>query len=102
MKKLDPSNTTLLELAYGRTGSMLKAARVVAFVTAWGAVRDDLGRSPSVDEYADWWREPRATAFRHRQLFREVFPTLETPDPVLDLIGQQLGSPFDAEALAAA
>jgi hypothetical protein len=85
-RKFDPQRATLLEVAYARTGSMLKAARVVSFVIGWDVVRRDLGRSPSVDEYADWWKEHRASAYRHRNEFREVFPGADTPDAVLDLL----------------
>jgi hypothetical protein len=83
-RKIDPTRCTLLELAYLRQGSMLKAARVAAFVTGWGVVRRELGHEPSVDEYAEWWKEHRATAYRHLAEFRVVFPQFETPGPVLD------------------
>lgn len=82
-RKIDLTNCTLLELAYARTGSMLKAARVSSFAVAWSVVRADLGRAPSVDEYAAWWKEPRATAYRHRDEFRQV-TGLDTPDPIID------------------
>jgi hypothetical protein len=89
-RKVDPTDCTLLELAYGRTGSMLKAARVLAFVTAWDVVRRDLGRAPTVDEYAAWWKESRSTAFGHQAEFREVFG-VDTPDVILDLVEDQGG-----------
>jgi hypothetical protein len=85
-RAFDPRRATLVEVAYARTGSMLKAARVVAFVQAWGVVRRDLGRTPSVEEYAAHWRESRATAYRNLALFREVFDLAEWPDAVLDLV----------------
>jgi hypothetical protein len=83
-RRIDPTSCTLLEIAYLRHGSMLKAARVVAFVIGWGVVRQELGHEPTVDEYADWWKEGRSTAYRHRDEFRHVFPQFETPGPVLD------------------
>ena len=82
--KIDPKRCTLLELAYLRHGSMLKASKVVAFVIGWEVVRQELGREPSVDEYAAHWREHRATAYRHMAEFRVVFPQFETPGPVID------------------
>jgi hypothetical protein len=102
-RKPDLRNASVLEVAYAKTGSMLKAARVVAFVIAWGTVRDELGRTPTVDEYADWWRENRRTAFRHMAEFREVFDRCETPDPVLDLMAAQnaqASQRFDLAAVA--
>lgn len=88
-RKVDPSNASVLELAYARTGSMLKASRVVAFVIAWGTTRQELGRRPSVEEFADYWGESRPTAYRQQALFRQVFDRCETPDPVLDLMEAQ-------------
>lgn len=84
-RKLDVSNCTLIELAYARTGSMLKAARVVAFVVAWGQARDAAGGPITVDDYAAYWKESRSTAFRHRGEFRDVFPNLDTPEPIIEL-----------------
>lgn len=85
-RKYDPRSASLIEHAYARTGSMLTASRLAAFVLAWGHVRDELGRSPSIDEYAELWGEHRATAYRALALFRESFPGNETPDAMLDLM----------------
>jgi hypothetical protein len=83
-RKVDPHNCTLLELAYARTGRMLTAARVLAFVVAWAVVREELGREPTVEEYAEWWREPERTAYDQLETFREVFPGARYPGAVLD------------------
>jgi len=93
-----------MEFAYARTGSMLKAARVVAFIVGWAVVRRELGREPTVDEYAAWWKEHRATAYRHRAEFREVFG-VSTPGPILDALERQhaqLHDRIDLGQLAAA
>jgi predicted kinase len=103
-RNIDPRNASVLEVAYAKTGSMLKAARVAAFVVGWGAVRDELGRTPTVEEYAEWWRENERTAYRHMAEFREVFNRCETPDPVLDLMAAQRVQPsgrFDLAAVVA-
>lgn len=92
-RPINPRNCTLIELAYARTGSMLKAARVVAFVTSWDVVRRELGRRPTVAEYSEYWRESERTAWRHLALFREVFDRDEvTPDDVLDLVADERAS----------
>lgn len=82
-RELDLRRCSLLELAVARTGSMIGGAKVAAFVWAWGQVRDELGRNPSMEEYAAYWREGRSTAYRHQAAFREVFPGLEDPGPVI-------------------
>lgn len=93
-RKYDPTNASLLEVAYAHTGSMLKAGRVVAFVNAWGIVRDDLGHEPSVIEFGEYWGVSRQTVYDQLHLFREVF-TCEFPGPILELVGKALGSRFD-------
>jgi hypothetical protein len=96
-RPIDVRNCTLLELAQAKTGSMLKAARVVAFVVGWETVRRDLGREPTVDEYAAWWKEDRATAYRHLALFRTVFDARPdiVPGEVLDHFAAQRRSVTD-------
>jgi hypothetical protein len=59
-----------------------------------------LGHPPTVEEYADWWKESRATAYREQQLFRETFPGMETPDLLLDHMKRQgLGEVVDPDQL---
>ena len=51
-----------------------KASRVAAFVAMWGLALYDLGRDElTVDEYAEWANEARATAFRRQAEFRELW-----------------------------
>lgn len=85
-RKVDVSNATILEIAYAKTGSMLKAARVVAFVIAWGQVRREADEPLTIEAYAAYWKEDRSTAYRHQALFRQVFDRCDTPDPVLDAL----------------
>jgi hypothetical protein len=94
-KNIDLSNASVLEVAYLQTGSLRRAARVAAFVFAWGKVRRELGREPSMEEYAAWWRESNATAYREQALFREVFPQLHDPGPILDLLEARRGQVAD-------
>jgi hypothetical protein len=51
-----------------------RASRVAAFVSLWGLALDDLGRDElTVDEYAEWANESRATAFRRAAEYRELW-----------------------------
>lgn len=68
---------------------MLKAARIVAFILAWGQLRDELDREPTVADYIEVWGEKRSTAFKHLQEFREVFDRCDTPSPVLDAMPER-------------
>jgi hypothetical protein len=82
----------------------LKGARLAAFIVSWGRCRDELGRTPNnVEEYAAWWGQSKATAYREQQLFRDAFAPLQTPDGVLDhMKAQGLGEVIDPEQLRAA
>lgn len=77
---------TLIELAYRQTGSMLKAARVIAFLDSWQTTTEKLGRPPTMEEYGADWNLSQATAYRHKAEFREVFTKCEDPTPVLEFL----------------
>ena len=51
-----------------------RASRVAAFITLWGLALEDLDRDElTVDEYAEWANEARATAFRRAADYRELW-----------------------------
>ena len=55
-----------------------KASRVASFVAMWGLALYDLGRDElTVDEYAEWANEPRATAFRRQVEYRELWDEVD-------------------------
>lgn len=87
-KGQDRQGTPLLVVATQRVG-LRKAMKVLAYMTAWDHVRDDLGREPSAEEYAKWWKESPATAYRQQALFRDAFPAETTPSRLLDLAAEQ-------------
>lgn len=76
---------TLLEICVTRGGS-LKGGRVGAFIAQWAMASRSMGHSITLDEYADWWCESRSASFRHQRLFRELFPHLDTPQPLADAL----------------
>jgi hypothetical protein len=91
---------SLAELCVKRTGKHLAGARLAVFIVSWGRCRADLGRTPTVEEYAEWWKQPVTTAYREQQEFREAFAPLQTPDPVLDHMAREgLGEVVDPSAL---
>src|SRR4051794_30310703 len=65
-------------------GGVIKGARVQAFIAQWTIASQHIGRPITLAEYAEWWREPRSTAFRHQAQFRELFPHLDTPQSIAD------------------
>lgn len=99
-RRYDPANATILEVAYAHSGSMLKAARVVAFIEAWGITTRELGHEPTIIEHAEWWGESRPTVYRHLAEFREVF-NAPTPTAVLAIAGSNTGRRHDLGDLAA-
>jgi hypothetical protein len=55
-----------------------RASRVAAFISLWGLALDDLDRDElTVEEYAGWANEARATAFRRAADYRELWPDLD-------------------------
>jgi hypothetical protein len=55
-----------------------RASRVAAFIALWGLALDDLDREElTVDEYAEWANEARATAFRRAAEYRELWPDVD-------------------------
>jgi hypothetical protein len=58
-----------------------RASRVAAFICMWGLALDDLDRDEiTVDEYAEWANESRATAFRRAGEYREMWEEIEIND----------------------
>jgi hypothetical protein len=60
----------------------MKGMRVTTFITQWTLASSMLGHPITLDEYCDWWNENERTAYRHQAQFRELFPELETPQPI--------------------
>jgi hypothetical protein len=79
----------LVDFVHDRVGSR-RAQRALAFMQGWGVVADELGREPTVEEYARRFQVPIATAFRDQATFREAFPEETTPDRLLGLLWDEL------------
>jgi hypothetical protein len=55
-----------------------RASRVAAFISLWGLALDDLDRDElTVEEYAEWASEARATAFRRAADYRELWSDVD-------------------------
>jgi hypothetical protein len=80
------SGRPFLDVLYERAGQRSTAASVAAFLREWDHLRDELGRPPSIDEYAARWGIARPTAYRIQATFRELFPGETTPDRLLDVL----------------
>ena len=80
MAKRGPS---LLEVAVRRVGP-LKGAKVLSFMIAWDVVRQELGYEPTIEEYGEWWKVSRATAFREQAAFRACCPGESNPARLMD------------------
>jgi hypothetical protein len=59
--------------------------RLLAFLQAWDLLRDELGRAPTLEEYAERFALRPATARRDRALFDAAFPGA-SPGRVLDAL----------------
>jgi hypothetical protein len=81
---------TVMEVCVARAGVM-KGARVQAFISCWVIASQRLGRPITLADYADYWKENERTAYREQARFREVFPGMETPQPIADSVIRELG-----------
>ena len=79
---------TLQEFAAKNVGA-IKSARVIAFVLSWGIAAEAVGHPLTLEEYADWWKDSRSTAFREQALFREAFPGEKTPQRIVELLSER-------------
>ena len=78
---------TLQEFVSKQVG-LIKTARVITFILAWGIAAEAVGHPLTLEEYADWWKESRSTSFREQALFREAFPGETTPQRLVDLLSE--------------
>lgn len=97
----------LMELARRRVG-LLRAGKLMAFVIAWGVVRDQvdgfdaLPITEQVATYREWWRANERTTWRELALWRQAFPEEPTPSRALDLLAEHRTSNVGALPVAIA
>jgi len=82
--RIENDGATIVDVINARVGQR-RGMRLIAFLQSWDLLRDELGRAPSVDEYAKRFGLTPATAYRDRNLFDEAFPG-QAPEEVLDLL----------------
>ena len=75
--------TTWLEVAVAN-GGFRKALKALVWAHVWGITRTALGHDPTAEEVAEWWHASRRTTFREQAAFRECFPMLDSPAPLVD------------------
>jgi hypothetical protein len=80
------------------TVGIVKGAQVMTFILQWGLLQDKLGREPTMEEYAEYAIVKRAQAFRRKALFRECFPTVDSPTPIWLKVKDQVSSKQTAAA----
>jgi hypothetical protein len=78
---------SLFELMLQRVGYK-KTRKIMDFMASWAIVEADLGREPTMEEYAAWWKESAATAYREKALFKEIFPNEDSPSR-LNALGRE-------------
>lgn len=75
-----------------------KAKRLAIFLQQWDHQADELGRAPTVKEYAAEWNESETGVYRLLEEFREVFPSEEDPSRIMELLWG--GMPRNGELMA--
>lgn len=92
------SGDPLLTVAARRVG-LRRAFKVLSFMAAWDHAQRAVGHELGITEYARWWNEPEATAYRHQALFRNAFPDETTPARLLTLASTQWDQRLGLRAL---
>lgn len=75
-----------------------KAKRLAIFLQQWDHQADELGRGPSVSEYATEWRESESGVYRLLEEFRAVFATEEDPSRLMGMLWD--GMPRNGQLMA--
>lgn len=88
--------TTLLDYLIA-AGGIRKGMRVATFVAQWTIAQRELGREPTLEEAAAWWKEEARTWYRRLGEFRELLPQLDSPvsiatDVIASAQADQVGS----------
>ena len=70
-----------------RNAGFLKTQTALVWAWSWAVTRESVGRDPTVEEVAEWFKESPRTAYREKAAFTKAFPMLESPaaifkDPV--------------------
>ena len=76
---------TVLQHAINNVGGY-NGSKAVAHALCWHITRGELGRPPTVEQYADSWKVSRATAYRERANFRLAFPEFASPTELADFV----------------
>jgi hypothetical protein len=79
---------SVVETAIRRVG-FRRGRRAVTFAACWWIVTHAQEGTPpaTVDEYAEWWAQSRAQAFRDQADYRAAFPEWTTPMDLAAAIG---------------
>jgi hypothetical protein len=91
---------TLLEVAYVNSCSFRTTTRAGLLLAQWALCRRELGRRPTVEEYADYWKEGIATAYRQLAAFREAFPGVDHDELAQAVLAYRGEDVDEATALA--
>jgi hypothetical protein len=63
-------------------GGLRKGMRVSMYIAQWTIAQQQIGRVPTVEEAADWWKESHRTWWRRQAEFLEIFDLLDNPAPL--------------------
>jgi aminopeptidase N len=82
-KTRNPRRVTWMEIAV-RNAGLRKGQTALVWALSWAVTRESLGRDPSAEEVAAWWKESVRTAYREQAAFKDAFPTLDSPAKIFE------------------
>jgi hypothetical protein len=77
-----------------------KTMRILDISTSWAIALRANGWEPiTAEQYGEYWRMGRASAFRDQRFWRECFPQSENPNATLIAVREQLEAKMADEGL---
>jgi len=80
------SGQTIEQLVFERARTPQQAREIIALLSGWSRCLLELGREPTVSEYAGRFKMATSTAYRALDIFRVAFPTETMPTRLCRLI----------------
>lgn len=88
----EPGSAPFDELVRRQADEPELARNALAYVEAFGRQLDELGRPPSLEEFAERWKVDLTTATSERNNFASLFPREEDPAAISQMLWSGVGS----------
>jgi hypothetical protein len=88
-EKGDPFDQVVRRRLGGDEG---RARDLLAYLQGWSHIRDELGRPPTGQEFAEYWHHDLKSVRQDEDLFAQAFPEEDGPERIIALLDEGLPS----------